>query len=93
MGLKLWQKEWHMQPTIPVTSHLPTRMCLVILIIAGFFYVENFGLSRQEVNEQFEIARQFYDLPLDERMSWYDPENYSSGKNLGYRPVTMRKLV
>ncbi|GLA65367.1 hypothetical protein AtubIFM54640_007119 [Aspergillus tubingensis] len=64
-----------------------------LIIPVRFFYVENFGISDQEVRKQFEIARRFYDLPLDERMSWYDPEKYSSGQNLGYRPVTMRKPI
>ncbi|KAL4893712.1 hypothetical protein BDV59DRAFT_201489 [Aspergillus ambiguus] len=49
----------------------------------GFFYVENFGISSQEVSEQFEIARSFYDLPLPERLAWYDPEKYRSGQSTG----------
>jgi isopenicillin N synthase-like dioxygenase len=33
----------------------------------GFFYVINFGLSEEEVNEQFAVAKQIFDLPAEEK--------------------------
>ncbi|KAI0760981.1 Clavaminate synthase-like protein [Trametes elegans] len=35
----------------------------------GFFYVKNFNISQERVNCQFSIGKQFYDIPLDEKLN------------------------
>lgn len=34
----------------------------------GFFHVVNFGISQEEVDQQFALGREFYDLPLEEKL-------------------------
>jgi isopenicillin N synthase-like dioxygenase len=36
----------------------------------GFFYVKNFGISQERVDEQFAIGKNFYDLPLEEKQKY-----------------------
>jgi isopenicillin N synthase-like dioxygenase len=36
----------------------------------GFFYVKNFGISQERVDEQFAIGKAFYDLPLEEKQKY-----------------------
>ncbi|KAK6980771.1 hypothetical protein R3P38DRAFT_3118001 [Favolaschia claudopus] len=52
----------------------------------GFFYVKNFGISQDAVNRQFAIGKDFYDLPLEEKMK-YVPDNFASGGFNGYMPA------
>jgi len=33
----------------------------------GFFYVKNFGLSQEQVDQQFTLAKNFFDLPVAEK--------------------------
>jgi len=33
----------------------------------GFFYVKNFGLSQELVDQQFTLAKNFFDLPVEEK--------------------------
>ena len=40
----------------------------------GFFYVKNFNISQERVNRQFSLGKQFYDLPLEEKLK-YVPTN------------------
>ncbi len=39
----------------------------------GFFYVKNFNIPQEQVNRQFSLGKQFYDLPLEEKLK-YVPE-------------------
>lgn len=39
----------------------------------GFFYVKNFNIPQERVNRQFSIGKQFYDLPVEEKLK-YVPE-------------------
>ena len=39
----------------------------------GFFYVKNFNISQERVNRQFSIGKQFYEIPLEEKLK-YVPE-------------------
>lgn len=34
----------------------------------GFFYVKNYGLSQEEVDHQFTLAKNFFALPTDEKV-------------------------
>lgn len=54
----------------------------------GFFYVINFGLSQEEVDRQFAIGKEFFDLPMTEKLQFRaDLEN--GGYN-GYKPLGLR---
>ena len=36
----------------------------------GFFYVKNFNISQERVNRQFSIGKQFYEIPLEEKLKY-----------------------
>ncbi|VDC07711.1 unnamed protein product [Peniophora sp. CBMAI 1063] len=57
----------------------------------GFFYVKNFNISQEDVNRQFAIGREFYELPLEEK-SKYIPPNLDEGGFNGYVPAGRRIL-
>ncbi|CDO71806.1 hypothetical protein BN946_scf184939.g30 [Trametes cinnabarina] len=57
----------------------------------GFFYVKNFNISQERVNRQFSIGKQFYDLPLEEKLK-YVPEGLDNGAFNGYVPAGRRIL-
>ncbi|EME84374.1 uncharacterized protein MYCFIDRAFT_187405 [Pseudocercospora fijiensis CIRAD86] len=59
----------------------------------GFFYVKNFGISQEEVDRQFALGREFYDLPLDEKLRYYNLADLESGEYNGYRPAGLRQLT
>ncbi|KAK3066741.1 hypothetical protein LTR53_016775 [Teratosphaeriaceae sp. CCFEE 6253] len=58
----------------------------------GFFYVKNFGITQQEVDRQFALGREFYDLPLEEKLKYHNLEDLESGEYNGYRPAGLRQL-
>lgn len=49
----------------------------------GFFYVKNFGISQEDVDRQFALGREFYDLPLEEKMKYHNPDDLRSGEYNG----------
>jgi isopenicillin N synthase-like dioxygenase len=57
----------------------------------GFFYVKNFGIAQDEVDRQFALGREFYDLPLEEKKKYYSQAALDSGDYNGYRPAGLRK--
>ncbi|KXT06777.1 hypothetical protein AC578_7320 [Pseudocercospora eumusae] len=59
----------------------------------GFFYVKNFGISQEEVDRQFALGREFYDLPLDEKLKYHNLADLESGEYNGYRPAGLRQLT
>ncbi|KZT51518.1 Clavaminate synthase-like protein [Calocera cornea HHB12733] len=50
----------------------------------GFFYVKNFNIPQERVNRQFALGREFYELPLEEKLK-YVPD-LDAGKFNGYTP-------
>ena len=56
----------------------------------GFFYITNFGLSQDEVDEQFAIGKQFFELSTEEKLD-YRADLESGGYN-GYKPMGIRQL-
>ncbi|KAJ5291019.1 hypothetical protein N7478_000270 [Penicillium angulare] len=56
----------------------------------GFFYIVNFGLSQQEVDQQFSIGKQLFELPLEEKLK-YRAELEIGGYN-GYKPMGLREI-
>lgn len=57
----------------------------------GFFYVQNFGISQEEVDFQFALGRDFYNLPLEERLEYHNAEALEAGEYNGYRPAGRRE--
>ena len=56
----------------------------------GFFYVINFGLSQYEVDRQFAMCKEVFNLPMDEKLKHRaDLEN--GGYN-GYKPLGLREI-
>jgi len=58
--------------------------------ITGFFYVKNFNISSEEVNRQFALGREFYSLPLEEKLRYHNNDDLTSGNYNGYRPAGLR---
>ena len=56
----------------------------------GFFYIVNFGLSQEEVDEQFAIGKQFFDISTQEKLR-YRADLENGGYN-GYKPMGIRQL-
>lgn len=59
----------------------------------GFFYVKNFGITQEEVMKQFALGREFYDLPLEEKLKYHNLEDLRRGEYNGYRPAGLRQCV
>lgn len=56
----------------------------------GFFYITNFGLSQEVVDEQFAIGKELFELSSEEKMKYCaDLEN--GGYN-GYKPMGIRQV-
>ena len=47
----------------------------------GFFYVKNFNISQEAVNRQFALGREFYELPLEEKLK-YVPEGLGTPSSI-----------
>ena len=59
----------------------------------GFFYVHNFGISQEEVDRQFALGREFYGLPLEEKLKYHSQEDLERGEYNGYRPAGLRQYA
>ncbi|APA08797.1 hypothetical protein SS1G_02586 [Sclerotinia sclerotiorum 1980 UF-70] len=49
----------------------------------GFFYVKNFGLSQDQVDRQFTLAKNFFTLPVEEKEKY--EVNYAAADYNGWR--------
>lgn len=56
----------------------------------GFFYVKNFNISQEEVDRQFALGREFYNLPLEEKLKFHNSDDLVRGEYNGYRPAGHR---
>lgn len=56
----------------------------------GFFYVTNFGIPQEDVDQQFSLGQKFYELPQEEKLK-YEPD-LDNGDYNGYRPAGRRQL-
>lgn len=56
----------------------------------GFFYVKNFNISQEEVDRQFALGREFYALPLEEKLKYHNADDLARGEYNGYRPAGHR---
>lgn len=56
----------------------------------GFFYIINFGLPQEDIDRQFAIGKQVFELSTDEKLKFRaDLEN---GDYNGYRPKGMQEM-
>ncbi|KAE8309942.1 hypothetical protein BDV41DRAFT_567004 [Aspergillus transmontanensis] len=58
----------------------------------GFFYVKNFNISQDEIDRQFALGREFYALPLEEKLRYHSASDLEKGEYNGYRPAGHRAL-
>ncbi|KAE8416794.1 hypothetical protein BDV36DRAFT_284314 [Aspergillus pseudocaelatus] len=58
----------------------------------GFFYVKNFNISQEEIDYQFALGREFYALPLEEKLKYHSASDLEKGEYNGYRPAGHRAL-
>ncbi|PWY90586.1 Clavaminate synthase-like protein [Aspergillus sclerotioniger CBS 115572] len=58
----------------------------------GFFYVKNFNISQEEIDRQFALGREFYSLPLEEKLKYHNRADLDRGEYNGYRPAGDRVL-
>ncbi|KAJ5717837.1 Clavaminate synthase-like protein [Penicillium malachiteum] len=56
----------------------------------GFFYVKEFNISQEEVDRQFALGREFYALPLEEKLKYHNTNDLVNGEYNGYRPAGHR---
>lgn len=56
-----------------------------VLTRKGFFYIANIGISQEEIDLQFAIAKAFFELPEEERLRHRAP--LEEGSYNGYRPL------
>ena len=55
----------------------------------GFFYIINFGLTQDEVDQQFAIGKELFKLPIEEKMK--HQADVEHGSYNGYRPEGTRE--
>ncbi|KAJ5170442.1 uncharacterized protein N7500_003225 [Penicillium coprophilum] len=58
----------------------------------GFFYVKNFNISQEEIDNQFALGREFYALPLEEKLKFHSASDLERGEYNSYRPAGQRIL-
>ncbi|KAI1872033.1 uncharacterized protein JN550_004236 [Neoarthrinium moseri] len=56
----------------------------------GFFYITNFGLAQDQVDRQFAIGKQVFQLSTDEKLK-YRADLENGGYN-GYKPLGLREV-
>ncbi|KIW29596.1 uncharacterized protein PV07_05402 [Cladophialophora immunda] len=56
----------------------------------GFFYIINFGLTQEEVDRQFSLCKQVFNLPTEEKLK-YRADLENGGYN-GYKPLGIREI-
>ena len=52
----------------------------------GFFYVKNYGLSQEQVDQQFTLAKNFFELPIEEKEKYevkYSEADYNGWRRSG----------
>lgn len=59
-----------------------------LITLIGFFYIINFGFTQAEVDRQFSIGKQIFNLPLEEKLK-YRADLENGGYN-GYKPAGLR---
>ena len=58
--------------------------------VAGFIYVINFGLTQEEIDEQYDIAKDLFDLEESEKLKYL--ADLDKGDYIGYKPFGLRDV-
>lgn len=61
---------------------------LILRIHTGFFYIINFGFTQEQVDRQFAIGKEVFQLPTEEKLK-YRADLEHGGYN-GYKPLGLR---
>lgn len=77
-------------PCVMSVGHLDARIFIIVFRsrltrVLGFFYVKNFNISQEEVDRQFALGREFYALPLEEKLKFHNADDLVKGDYNGYR--------
>lgn len=56
----------------------------------GFIYVTNFGLKQEEIDQQYDIAKDLFDLPESEKRQYL--ADLDKGEYIGYKPFGLRDV-
>lgn len=56
----------------------------------GFFYIIGFGLTQEQVDRQFAIGKEVFELPTEEKLK-YRADLENGGYN-GYKPLGLREI-
>lgn len=56
----------------------------------GFIYVTNFGLTQKEIDEQYDIAKELFDMPEVEKLKYL--ADLDKGEYIGYKPFGLREV-
>ena len=75
-------RTWH---PCPITREPDLTSSLL-----GFFYIINFGLDQEQVDRQFAIGKQVFQLPTEEKLK-YRTDLENGGYN-GYKPFGLREI-
>ena len=59
----------------------------------GFFCVVGFGIYQEEVDRQFALGKEFYELPLDEKLQYHNLKDLQYGEYNGYRLAGLRQYA
>lgn len=52
--------------------------------------MKNFNIGQEEVDRQFALGREFYALPLEEKLKYHNADDLVRGEYNGYRPAGHR---
>jgi isopenicillin N synthase-like dioxygenase len=79
----------HLKTLVSSTGY-SSRYVSTLLILLGFIYVTNFGLSQDEVDEQYGYAQELFDTPLEEKNKYL--ADLAKGEYIGYKPFGLREV-
>lgn len=57
---------------------------------SGFFYIVNFGLTQDQVDRQFAIGKEVFELPTEEKLKYR--AGLEQGQYNGYKPLGLREI-
>jgi isopenicillin N synthase-like dioxygenase len=67
-------------------AHLVTQLATA-LRTTGCFMIKNFDIDDDTISRQFELGSQFFDLPLEEKVPFYDEAGWAQNDQRGYKPA------
>lgn len=71
-------------------STYPVRLKTKRRVVTGFFYITNFGLTPEQIDQQYAIAKAFFSLPSQVKLSYR--AHLEEGNYNGYRPMACTEI-